>query len=191
MPAANDIRKGQVIKFNGEPHLVMETQHRTPGNLRAFVQVKMRNLRYGKSLDQRFASTESMEVMPTDRRTLEFSYADRDAFAFIDPDTFDQIELSAETLGDVKNYLTAGGKVDVLFVDDKALTVELPSAVNLKIVESADGIKGDTASNVQKPAKLETGLVVQVPIFIKEGETIRVSAGGNGLVINGQLAEAA
>ena len=175
MPAANDIRKGQVIKFNGEPHLVMETQHRTPGNLRAFVQVKMRNLRYGKSLDQRFASTDTMEVLPTDRRTLEFSYADRDSFAFIDPATFDQIELSAETLGDVKNYLTPGGKVDVLFVDDKALTVELPSAVSLKVVESADGIKGDTASNVQKPAKLETGVMVQVPLFIKEGDVVRVS----------------
>ena len=75
MPSANDIRKGQVIKFNGEPHLVMETQHRTPGNLRAFVQIKMRNLRYGKALDQRFASTESIEVLPTDRKTLEFSYA--------------------------------------------------------------------------------------------------------------------
>jgi elongation factor P len=175
MPAANDIRKGQVIRFNGEPHLVMETQHRTPGNLRAFVQVKMRNLRYGKSLDQRFASTEALEVLPTDRRTLEFSYADREAFAFIDPETFDQIELSAEVLGDVKNYLTAGTKVYVLFVDEKALTVELPSAVNLKIIESADGIKGDTASNVQKPAKLETGLMIQVPLFIKEGEMIRVS----------------
>ena len=175
MPAANDIRKGQVIKFNGEPHLVMETQHRTPGNLRAFVQIKMRNLRYGKSLDQRFASTETLEVLPTDRRTLEFSYADRENFAFIDPATFDQIELSAATIGDVKNYLTAGGHVDVLFVDGNALTVELPSAVSLKIVESADGIKGDTASNVQKPAKLETGMAIQVPLFIKEGDTVRVS----------------
>lgn len=175
MPAANDIRKGQVIRFNGEPHLVMETQHRTPGNLRAFVQIKMRNLRYGKSLDQRFASTDSMEVLPTDRRQLEFSYADRDTYAFIDPNTFDQIELTAETLGEVRHYLTAGGKVDVLFVDDRALTVELPSAVTLKVIESADGIKGDTASNVQKPAKLETGLMVQVPLFVKEGEQIRVS----------------
>jgi elongation factor P len=175
MPSANDIRKGQVIRYNGEPHLVMETQHRTPGNLRAFVQVKMRNLRYGKSLDQRFASTESLEVLPTDRRTLEFSYADRENFAFIDPETFDQIELSATILGDLKNYLTPGGKVDVLFVDEKAVTVDLPSAVNLKVVESADGIKGDTASNVQKPATLETGLVIQVPLFIKEGEMVRVS----------------
>jgi len=175
MAAANDIRKGQVIKFNGEPHLVMETQHRTPGNLRAFVQVKMRNLRYGKSLDQRFASTDTIEVLPTDRRVLEFSYADRDTYAFIDPDTFDQIEISATTLGDVKNYLTAGGKVDVLFVDEKALTVEVPSTVTLKVIESADGVKGDTASNVQKPAVLETGLTINVPLFVKVGELIRVS----------------
>jgi elongation factor P len=175
MPAANDIRKGQVIKYNGEPHLVMETQHRTPGNLRAFVQIKMRNLRYGKSLDQRFGSTDTLEVLPTDRRSLEYSYADRDSYSFIDPNTFDQIELSAQTLGDVRNYLTAGGKVDVLFVDDKALTVELPSAVTLKVTEAPEGIKGDTASNVQKPAKLETGLAIQVPLFIKEGDQIRVS----------------
>lgn len=175
MPSANDIRKGQVIKFNNEPHLVMETQHRTPGNLRAFVQIKMRNLRYGKALDQRFASTDTIEVMPTDKRTLEFSYADRDSYAFIDPETFDQIELNETTLGDVKHYLTPGGKVDILFVDEKPLTVEVPSAVNLKVIESADGIKGDTASNVQKPAKVETGLIVQVPLFVKEGEIIRVS----------------
>ncbi len=175
MPAANDIRKGQVIKFNGEPHLVMETQHRTPGNLRAFVQIKMRNLRYGKALDQRFASTDTIEVLPTDKRSLEFSYADRENFAFIDPNTFDQIELSAQLVGETKHYLTAGGKVDVLFVDDKPLTIELPSTVALKVIESSEGIKGDTASNVQKPAKLETGLVVQVPLFIKEGEIIKIS----------------
>jgi elongation factor P len=175
MPAANDIRKGQVIKFNGEPHLVMETQHRTPGNLRAFVQMKMRNLRYGKSLDQRFNSTDTVEVLPTDKRTLEFSYADRDTFAFMDPESFETIELGANLVGEAKNYLTANGKVEVLFVDDKPITIDLPSAVALKVVESAEGIKGDTASNVQKPATLETGLVVQVPLFVKEGEVIRVS----------------
>jgi elongation factor P len=93
----------------------------------------------------------------------------------MDPDTFEQIELTATQLGDVKNYLAPGGKVDVLFVDERPLSVDLPSTVALKVIESADGIKGDTASNVQKPAKLETGLVVQVPLFIKEGEVIRVS----------------
>jgi elongation factor P len=175
MPAANDIRKGQVIKFNGEPNLVMETQHRTPGNLRAFVQIKMRNLRYGKSLDQRFNSTDTIEVLPTEKKTLEFSYADRGTYAFMDPETYETIELSEQLVGDAKNYLTANGKVEVLYVDEKPLTIDLPPSVALKIVESAEGIKGDTASNVQKPAKLETGLVVQVPLFIKEGETIKVS----------------
>ena len=135
MPSANDIRKGQVIKYNGEPHLVMETQHRTPGNLRAFVQVKMRNLRYGKSLDQRFASTDTIEVLPTEKKTLEFSYADRENFAFMDPETFETVELSATLIGETKFYLTANGKVDVLFVDEKPLTIELPSSVNLKITE--------------------------------------------------------
>jgi elongation factor P len=132
-------------------------------------------LRYGKALDQRFASTDTIEVLPTEKKTLEFSYADREAFAFIDPDTYEQIELSAAILGEAKNYLTTGGKVDVLFVDEKALSIELPSTVTLKVVESSEGIKGDTASNVQKPAKLETGLVVQVPLFIKEGELIKIS----------------
>lgn len=175
MPSANDIRKGQVIKFNGEANLVMETQHRTPGNLRAFVQIKMRNLRYGKALDQRFASTDSIEVLPTEHKTLEFSYADRDTYAFMDPETFETVELTATLVGDSKNYLTANGKVEVLYVDGKPLTIQLPTSVALKIVESADGVKGDTASNVQKPAKLETGLIIQVPLFIKEGELIKVS----------------
>ncbi len=175
MGSANDLRKGQVIKFNNEPHLVMETQHRTPGNLRAFVQAKLRNLKNGRSLDQRFNSTESMEVLSTDRKTLEFSYADRDTYAFIDPQSFEQIELGEALVGEAKNYLVSNGKVEVLFVDDKPITIELPSAVSLKITKSADGIRGDTASNVQKPATLETGLVIQVPLFIKEGDTVRVS----------------
>ncbi len=175
MPAANDIRKGQVIKINGEPHLVLETQHRTPGNLRAFVQVKMRNLRYGKGIDQRFSSTDSVEVMQTDHRTLEFSYADRDTYAFIDPDTYEQVELSADLVEGVKNYLAPNGRVDILFIDGKPITVEVPPSVALKITASAEGVRGDSANNVQKPATLETGLVIQVPLFIKEGELVRVN----------------
>mgnify|MGYP001358394311 FL=1 len=97
------------------------------------------------------------------------------SYAFMDPNTFEQIELNEATLGDVKNYLTPGGTVDVLFVDEKPLSIDLPSTVSLKIVESAEGVRGDTSSNVQKPAKLETGLVIQVPLFVKEGEVVRVS----------------
>ena len=172
---ANDLRKGQVINFNGESCLVMEVMHRTPGNLRAFVQAKLRNLRTGRSGDQRFNSTEPVEVLTTDRQTLELSYIERDTWFFMNPNTFEQFELNEALIGDAKNYIVPNGTVEVLFVDDVPVTVSLPSSVTLKIVESADGVKGDTASNVQKPAKLETGLVVQVPLFIKEGEMIKVS----------------
>ena len=175
MPSANDIRRGQVIKYNNAPHLILETTHRTPGNLRAFVQIKMRNLIYGKSLDQRFSSSDSMEVLQTERKTLEYSYFDRDVYAFMDPDTYETIELSAELVGDTKNYLTPNGAVEVLYVDEKPITIDLPPSVTLKVIESAEGIKGDTASNVQKPATMETGLVVQVPLFIKEGEDLKIS----------------
>ena len=175
MPSANDVRRGQVIKYNGAPHLILETAHRTPGNLRAFVQIKMRNLIYGKSSDQRFSSSDSMDVLMTERKSLEFSYQDRDIFAFMDPETYDTIELSAELVGDAKNYLTPNGVVEVLYVDEKPLIIELPPSVVLEVTESAEGIKGDTASNVQKPATMETGMVVQVPLFIKEGEKLQIS----------------
>lgn len=172
---ANDLRKGQVIKFNNEPVLVMEVHHRTPGNLRAFVQAKLRNLRTGRSGDQRFNSTESVEVLTTDRQTLELSYVERDTWFFMNPTSYEQFELNESLVGEAKHYVVPNGKVEVLFVDDRPVTLDLPSSVTLKIVESADGVKGDTASNVQKPAKLETGLVIQVPLFIKEGELVKVS----------------
>jgi elongation factor P len=175
MASANDIRKGNVIKYNNEPQLVMELQHRTPGNLRAFVQAKLRNLRSGRSGEVRFNSTESIEVLTTDKQTLEFTYMDRGTFCFLNPETFEQVELNEELVGDAKYYLVPNGMVDVLFVEGVAIQISLPSSVTLKVVESADGIRGDTASNVQKPAKLETGLVVQVPLFIKEGEILRIS----------------
>ncbi|HEX9785635.1 MAG TPA: elongation factor P [Opitutaceae bacterium] len=175
MPSANDIRKGNVIKYNNEPHFVMEMQHRTPGNLRAFVQAKLRNLRSGRSGEVRFNSTETVEVMQTDRQTLEFSYVDRGVYFFLHPETFEQYEFSEEFVASSKNYLVPNGMVDVLFIEGVPIEISLPSSVALKVVESADGLRGDTASNVQKPAKLETGLTVQVPLFIKEGETIKVS----------------
>lgn len=175
MPSANDLRKGNVIKYNSEPQLVMEVHHRTPGNLRAFVQAKLRNLTSGRSGDVRFNSSENVELLTTDKQTLEFSYVDRGTYCFINPESFEQVELTEELVGDAKFYIVANGKVDVLFVDGNPIQVSLPSSVTLKIVESADGIRGDTASNVQKPAKTETGLVVNVPLFIKEGEIIKVS----------------
>jgi elongation factor P len=175
MPSANDIRKGNVIKYNNEPHFVMEVQHRTPGNLRAFVQAKLRSLRNGRSGEVRFNSTEPVEVLQTDRQTLEFSFADRGVYTFMNPESFEQYELNEEFVAASKNYLVPNGMVDVLFIEGTPVEISLPSSVALKVVESAEGLRGDTASNVQKPAKMETGLTVQVPLFIKEGEIIKVS----------------
>lgn len=175
MPQANDLRKGNVINYNNDPHLVLEVQHRTPGNLRAFVQATIRNLRNGKSNAVRFSSTEAVEVLTTEQQKLEFSYEDRGSFFFMDPETFDTIELPDFLVADVKGYLVPNGEVEVMLVDGKPVELRLPASVNLKVTESPEGLRGDTASNVQKPATTETGLVVQVPLFIKEGEVIKIS----------------
>ncbi len=174
MPAANDLRKGQAIRYNGNVAIVLEVMHRTPGNLRAFVQAIIRYIGTGKSADVRFGSTDKLDIIDVSRQQLEFSYQDGSDYNFMDPVTFDTITLGADLLADAKDYLVENLKVEVLFVEDKPVQVELPSSVNLKVVESAEGVRGDTASNVQKPAKLETGKVVNVPLFIKEGELIKI-----------------
>ena len=161
MPNANEIGKGQAIKFNGDICMVLETQHRTPGNLRAFV--------------QRFNSNESLELVPMSRKKYEFSYKDNTGYHFLDPVTFDDITFQEEFVAKVKNYLTENLPCEVIFTDDKAADIEPPATVTLKIVESAEGVRGDSANNVQKVAVLETGLQVQVPLFIKEGELVKVS----------------
>jgi elongation factor P len=150
-------------------------QHRTPGNLRAFVQATIRNLRTGKSNAVRFSSTEAVEVLTTETKKLEFSYEDRGTYYFMDTETFETIELPDSLIENAKDYLVPNSEVDILFVADAPIEVRLPGTVNLKVIESAEGLRGDTASNVQKPATLETGKVVQVPLFIKEGEVIKVS----------------
>lgn len=174
MPAANDLRKGQAIRYNGNVAIVLEVQHRTPGNLRAFVQAIIRYINTGKSADVRFGSTDKVELVDVTRQSLEYSYKDGSDFVFIDPETYDTVTLTSDLLADAKDYLIENLKVEVLFVEDKPVQVELPSSVNIKVTESAEGVRGDTASNVQKPATLETGKVVNVPLFIKEGELIKV-----------------
>jgi elongation factor P len=174
MPQANDLRKGQAIRYNGDIAVVLEVMHRTPGNLRAFVQAIIRSIKTGKSSDVRFSSTEKVELVDVSRETLEFSYKDQDGYHFMDPKTYDDVTLRAELLGDAKDYLTENLAVTVLYAEGRPVEVELPSSVNLKVIESAEGVRGDSANNVQKPATLETGKVVHVPLFIKEGETIKI-----------------
>lgn len=174
MAAANDLRKGQAIKYNGNVAIVLDVQHRTPGNLRAFVQAIIRYINTGKSADVRFGSTDKVELVDVNRQTLEFSYKDNTGFHFMDPETYDTITLNENLLGEAKDWLVENLKVEVLSVEGRPVQVELPSSVQLKVVESAEGVRGDTASNVTKPAVLETGKTVNVPLFIKEGETIKI-----------------
>ena len=174
MAAANDLRKGQAIKYNGNVAIVLDVQHRTPGNLRAFVQAIIRYINTGKSADVRFGSTDKVELVDVNRQTLEFSYKDNTGYHFMDPDTYDTITLNENLLGEAKDWLVENLKVEVLSVEGRPVQVELPSSVQLKVVESAEGVRGDTASNVTKPAVLETGKTVNVPLFIKEGETIKI-----------------
>ena len=174
MAAANDLRKGMAIRYNGDIAVVLEVQHRTPGNLRAFVQGTLRSIRTGKSSNVRFSSTETVELVDVSRRTLEFSYKDQDGFVFMDPENYETETLRPELLGSAQEYLSENLKVEVLYAEGKPVEIELPSSVTLKVAEAPEGVRGDSATNVQKIAKLETGKTVQVPLFIKEGELIRV-----------------
>jgi elongation factor P len=167
MPAANDLRRGMAIKYNGNAAIVLEVHHRTPGNLRAFVQAIIRYINTGKSADVRFGSTDKVEE-------LEFSYKDRNGYHFMDAETYDTITLQENLIGDAKDYLVENLSVQVLYAEGKPVQVELPASVSLKVTESPEGLRGDTASNVTKPATLETGKTINVPLFIKEGETIKI-----------------
>jgi elongation factor P len=171
---ATQMRPGMIIKHNGELHSVFKVEHRTPGNLRAFIQAKLRNLRTGAMFEHRFRSPDPIEKVSVDEINMEFLYHDGDNYHFMNMEDYEQIALSAEILGDAVDYLTPNMQIKIEFFDGKAVGVELPQTVDLKIIETEPGIKSATASSVTKPAKTETGLVVQVPPFINEGETIRV-----------------
>ena len=174
MASANDLRKGMAIRYNGNIAIVLEVMHRTPGNLRAFVQLIIRYIGTGKSADVRFGSTDKVELVEVNRQKLEFSYKDQTGFHFMDPETYDTVSLNENLLAEAKDYLVENLAVEVLYAEGKAVQVELPSTVNLKVVESAEGVRGDSANNVQKPAKLETGKTINVPLFIKEGEIVKI-----------------
>jgi elongation factor P len=162
------------IKYNGNPAIVLEVHHRTPGNLRAFVQAIIRYINTGKSADVRFGSIDKVELVEIERKALEFSYQDRDGYHFMDPETYDTITLQENLIGDAKDYLAENLSVQVLYAEGRPVQVELPASVSLKVVESPEGVRGDTASNVTKPAKLETGVTINVPLFIKEGQAIKI-----------------
>ncbi len=171
---ANDLRPGMVIKHNNDLYSIHRAEHRTPGNLRAFVQVRMRNLRSGALIDYRFRSTDNVERVVLDEAEMQFLYVDGDSYCFMNTETYEQIHLHKEVVGDRANYLIPDGTLKVEYYEGRPIDIALPPTVDLKVVETEPGIKGASATNVTKPAKLETGLIVQVPPFILEGEKIRI-----------------
>ena len=164
-----------VVKFNNELYSVFKMEHRTPGNLRGFVQAKMRNFKTGTMIEHRFSSEDRLEKAMLDEQEMEYLYDDGEYFYFMNIETYEQMHLTKDLLGDATDYLIPNMKVAVEFYEGAPMSVELPPNVVLTVVETEPGLKGATVSNVTKPAKLETGLVVQVPPFINEGEKIRVS----------------
>lgn len=174
MATANDLRRGQAINYKGDVSVVLEVQHRTPGNLRAFVQVIVRSLRTGKSSDVRFSSTERIEIIPMTTKKMEYSYKDGEDYVFSDPETYETVTLGPEIVGQAKDFMVENMAATVTFVEEKAVLLELPASVVLTVTEAPEGIKGDSASNVQKAITLETGITIQAPLFIKTGEKIKV-----------------
>jgi elongation factor P len=171
---ANDLRPGMVIKHNNELFTIHKAEHRTPGNLRAFVQARMRNLRTGALIDHRFRSEDTVERAILDETEMQYLYSDGDSYHFMNTANYEQIHLHKSAVGDRALYLVPDGMIKVEYYEGRPVDIELPATVDLKVVETEPGIKGGSATNVGKPARLETGLVVQVPPFINEGETIRV-----------------
>ncbi|HTD24961.1 MAG TPA: elongation factor P [Terriglobales bacterium] len=171
---ATQLRPGMIIKHNNDLHAVFSVEHRTPGNLRAFIQAKLRNLRTGAMFEHRFRSPDPIDKIVVDEVEMEFLYADGGDYYFMNTETFEQLHLNKDVLGDSTDYLTPNLQIKIEFYDGKAVGVELPQIVELTVVETEPGLKSATASSVTKPAKLETGVVVQVPPFINEGEKIRV-----------------
>lgn len=172
---ATQVKRGQCIKYEGERGLVLHLEHRTPGKGNALIAATIRSFQTGKTKTIRFASSDKVEIVETDRQKLEFSYADPQGFHFMDMTSYETITLPAELIGDNKDFLAEGMTVEVLFIENAPLSIDLPATVELKITESSEGIKGDTANNPTKPATLQTGKVIQVPLFVKPGDIVKIN----------------
>ena len=172
---ATRLRKGMLIKMGDGLFRVLDLTHFTPGNKRGFVQSKLRNIRSGTLTDYKFRSEDSVERATLDEREMQYLYRDGDMFHFMDTTSFEQVHITAESIGDAANYIVPDAVIKVEFYETEPVGIELPVTVDLKVQDTVPGIKGATASAQVKPATLETGLVVQVPPFINPGDVVRVS----------------
>lgn len=172
---ATEIRPGMAVRLDGKLLVVVKTEHRTPGNLRAFHQIKMRDVMTGQYVDRRYGSGDELDVTTLDRRPMEYLFSDSAGHTFMDTETYDQITISDELIGDGKNFMAPNTQVVMLVHEGNPVMVELPASVALKVTDTPPGIKGATATNQLKEATLETGLKTRVPPFIDIGETIKIS----------------
>ena len=172
---ATRLKKGMLINVEQNLFRVLDVQHVTPGNLRGFVRVKARNIRNGTLSDQKLRSEDSIERATLDEREMQYLYHEGEDYHFMDTSSYEQIHISSEALGDSVNYLKPEMTIQVEFYGEEPVGIELPQTVDLKVTDTAPGIKGATASAQVKPATLETGLVVQVPPFVNNGDLIRVN----------------
>lgn len=169
-----DFRNGLIFEYEGSPYQILWFQNHKTAMSHAIMRVKMKNLLTGSILERTFKQADRFkEVIPTKRKN-QFLYSDENAFHFMDLQTFEQIAYPREKLGELANYLSENLEVEALYLDDKFLSISLPSSVELKVTSTVPGIKGDSVSNMMKPATLETGVEIQVPLFVKEGDTVRV-----------------
>ena len=182
MANSGDINVGSVIRFNGELCKIEEYQHRTPGNLRAFYQARMRNLKNGKIVENRFRAGEAVEVVRVEYKNMQFIYPEGEFIVVMDNDTYEQIHIMAFLLGDSLKFLKEGMEIKVTVEGDEPILAEAPVFVELMITYAEPGVKGDTATNTLKPATMETGAVVNVPLFVNEGEKIKIDTRTNSYV---------
>jgi elongation factor P len=172
---ANDIRKGMVIVFEGAPCKVMDFRHHTPGNLRAMVQARLRNLKTGSSFEHRFRSNDTIEKANLEQHNMEYMYSDGTHHHFMNTENYEQIALSEDELGDASQWLMPGLNIEVEFYEGSPMGVKLPDSMELNVEYTEPGLKGATVTNTNKPARLENGVTIQVPPFIESGERIRVN----------------
>ena len=168
-----EFKKGLKIQFDGAPYTIVDFQHVKPGKGGAFVRTKLKHMRLGRVIDNTFRAGEKVELVDFEEKRMQFLYKD-DRYHFMDLDTYDQISLSAEEVGEARDFLKENTEVEILFIEGSPVTVELPNFIELQIAKTDPGIRGDTASGGSKPATLETGAVIQVPLFLNEGDVVKV-----------------
>jgi elongation factor P len=174
MATTSDLKSGVIINFNNDLHSIVAVEHRTPGNLRAFYQVKMKNLKNGKIIENRFRSGEEVKIERLESGNYQFLYRDGEDYVFMDNESYEQINVPEEFIGKSGGYIKEGESVQIFFHNSKPLSVEIPPHVYLKVISAPPGVKGDTATNATKAVTVETGASINAPLFINEGDVLRV-----------------